>query len=528
MELADKIIENFPGTVLVLDSNFYIIEASKKAKDLLSISIENQNSFYTIFNVTHTNNWKHIENFLKSLKIGQIAESNDIIFVSAEEELERFIATISAVITVDKDGVYTYILNIQNINSYREMQQKLKDSRDSFQQLLNALPNFVWSVRFYQNGQNIQEYVSQAIEKITGYEYKWFEQDNHKWKNLVYDEDLEHLENELDRLITGYQYAFQQDFRMIHHNGNIIWCHISALLEYLEGGYYQIMAVISDITEQKIIASKLAESEARYRLLSENTNDVIFSLNFANEILYLSPSMKNLTGYEPSNLIGQPFSFLLLPGTNTNYLFREIEKINLQLKENSLYTLPHPITVQIEMRTVSGEKLYVKLKIQLMADESKKVMGYRGVLTNITEHKQIEQVLLENQRITYKAAQKTPEAFVLVDKSGTILSLNNVIEKIIQMPQNELIGKNLFSYFTKERAESYKANIKKVFETMDPVSFYESHEEQSYFTFIFPIASRINGDIQKAAIIVRDITNLEKANQAAIENLSMLQLLLWV
>jgi PAS domain S-box-containing protein len=528
MELTNDLMRNFPGSVLVLDTNYYIIEASSVAQKLLSINVETQTSQTTIFSIIHNNNWKGLEKFLRSLKNNTIAESNDIIFVGNLEPIDRFIGTITAVRLLNKSGNIFYILHIQNISAYREIQQQLQDSRDSFQQLLNALPNFVWSLRFYQNGQIINEYVSKAVENITGYEHKWFEQDTHNWKDLIYSEDRDKIETELDKLITGFGGAFQQDFRLLHYNGNIVWCHITALLEHLESDYYQIMAVISDITEKKRALDMLAESEARYRLLSENTNDVIFSLNLENEILYLSPSFKKLTGYEPAELIGQPFSFLLLPGTNTNYLYREIDKINRQLNENALFDLPYPITIQLEMRTKSGEKIFVKLKIQLMADESKKVMGYRGVLSNITEHKKIEKVLMDNQRLTYKAAQKIPEAYVLVDESGNILALNNIVETFFNKPKIELLGENLFSFFTTERADKYKETLKKTLENQEPASLYENHEDKKYFTFIFPITGAKDGHIQKAAFIVRDITDLEEANKAAIENLSMLQLLLWM
>ena len=59
-----------------------------------------------------------------------------------------------------------------------------------------------------------------------------------------------------------------------------------------------------DIVERQRAEEALRESEARYRLITENANDMIALLDQQGAILYISPSVWSLLGYEPAELLG--------------------------------------------------------------------------------------------------------------------------------------------------------------------------------------------------------------------------------
>jgi two-component system, cell cycle sensor histidine kinase and response regulator CckA len=68
-----------------------------------------------------------------------------------------------------------------------------------------------------------------------------------------------------------------------------------------------------DVTDRKEVADVLERAEERYRALIENVSDVITVLDLEANILYLSPSVKLLSGYEPAELLGQPGSAFIHP-----------------------------------------------------------------------------------------------------------------------------------------------------------------------------------------------------------------------
>lgn len=68
--------------------------------------------------------------------------------------------------------------------------------------------------------------------------------------------------------------------------------------------------------EEWEIAGQLADSEARYRMLAENSHDVIWTVDIPSRRLsYISPSIEQLRGYTPAEVLAQPLAASLLPET---------------------------------------------------------------------------------------------------------------------------------------------------------------------------------------------------------------------
>jgi PAS domain S-box-containing protein len=80
-------------------------------------------------------------------------------------------------------------------------------------------------------------------------------------------------------------------------------CSISAFNNSL-GQFEGFVICIRDISERKKTEALLKESERKYRLIAENTNDLIAVVSFSGKYQYVSPSYKQM-GYDPEQLIGR-------------------------------------------------------------------------------------------------------------------------------------------------------------------------------------------------------------------------------
>lgn len=69
--------------------------------------------------------------------------------------------------------------------------------------------------------------------------------------------------------------------------------------------------VSQDITEQKIASNKIEKAEEMYRLLADNSNDLICLNEIDSTFKYISPSIKNLLGYEQLDLLGKKIFSLI-------------------------------------------------------------------------------------------------------------------------------------------------------------------------------------------------------------------------
>ncbi|MBL8165952.1 MAG: PAS domain S-box protein [Anaerolineae bacterium] len=98
-------------------------------------------------------------------------------------------------------------------------------------------------------------------------------------------------------------------------DGDLTWTlvNVQPLLDRLTGRPNLFVVSIIDITQTKKSADALRESEARYRLIAENINDVIVKLLPDGLMTFVTPSCRTLTGYHPEEVVNHSIWDMLHP-----------------------------------------------------------------------------------------------------------------------------------------------------------------------------------------------------------------------
>ncbi|MSP13919.1 MAG: diguanylate cyclase [Chloroflexi bacterium] len=169
--------------------------------------------------------------------------------------------------------------------------------------------------------------------------------------------------------------------------------------------YYQIQRAFSDreIRLTQLLNSHIAfaldrmqgdmalrESEERLRMLAESSGDVLYRLRLDQaQFDYLSPAILRLTGYTPAEINSLQFSSLVTrietpSGVDLTHQEFANGRIDLRKKE-------HRVVYQICTR--SGELIWVEDHSFPWKGKDGAVVGWVGILTDITERRQAEEKL---------------------------------------------------------------------------------------------------------------------------------------
>jgi len=108
------------------------------------------------------------------------------------------------------------------------------------------------------------------------------------------------------RKLTYYERAWSGEDNLLYEGQiNGIW-YIASLRPIRRGGkVIEVIGSCVDITERKEAEQKLRESEAKYRLIAENMQDLIGILGTNGIVLYVSPSIKSVLGFSTDEFEGK-------------------------------------------------------------------------------------------------------------------------------------------------------------------------------------------------------------------------------
>jgi len=155
-----------------------------------------------------------------------------------------------------------------------------------------------------------------------------------------------------------------------------------------------VMLIVTDITRRREAEEALARSESRYRLLAENMSDFVWIVNQNLEFSFASPSVRNLLGYEPSEVLDRSWLDIMTDKAR-DILEKELGKLSEITDEKNKFS---SITVELPFRTKEGRDIWTETKISLLRNDMNFPEGILGISRDITERKIAEDKLIELNR----------------------------------------------------------------------------------------------------------------------------------
>ncbi|MDF1503736.1 PAS domain S-box protein [Roseisolibacter sp. H3M3-2] len=121
---------------------------------------------------------------------------------------------------------------------------------------------------------------------------------------LLHDDDRERIAATVTRALT-HRTPYAYDARFVLPDGRVRHVHGRGRLVFgADGAPTGMVGTAQDVTERREAELRLAEREAYYRSLIENTSDLVTFADAAGVVRYHSPSLTRMLGYPPESHVG--------------------------------------------------------------------------------------------------------------------------------------------------------------------------------------------------------------------------------
>ena len=194
------------------------------------------------------------------------------------------------------------------IGERRRAEADLRTAEHRYRLLAEQIPavTYIWESN-RPEGADPRNYTSPRIEQLLGYTVDEWHASEDFWMSRLHPDDRTGvLAATLRSETTGEPFAME--FRYLHKDGHIVWVADQAILISRDDGRPRLFqGVMIDVTARKEAEHAAAESELRYRDLTEQIPGVIYTAELdpaerGYRLRYVSPQLTEIFGYDARGL----------------------------------------------------------------------------------------------------------------------------------------------------------------------------------------------------------------------------------
>jgi PAS domain S-box-containing protein len=204
---------------------------------------------------------------------------------------------------------------------------------------------------------------------------------------------------------------------------------------HLRGQWAQVQAPGGEMPAPEPVR---CDSEAEYRLLVKNLPNVVFKGYEDWSVDFINDKIESLTGYAKEDFHTRKIKWvdIVFPEDLAGMRNKLVEA----LKGNKSYTREYRI------RHKNGNLLWTQECGQIICNAEGEIDFIYGTFLDITERKQAEEAIRESQRRLLDIIDFLPDATLIIDRQGTVISWNRAIEAMTGVKAHDILGKGNYEY----------------------------------------------------------------------------------
>lgn len=338
---------------------------------------------------------------------------------------------------------------------------------------------------------------------------------------MVHPEDLGNVNEVFERVIRNPG-EFEIEYRFVNRpSTDEYWIHSAGVvIADADGNAARIVGVTQNITERKRAEKALRESEARFKTVVETVPGLLIITDKEGNHIYVGPSCEEITGYTREDLLEGRAKWQVHP--DDLKLVREVYTQAFTNGESGK---------NFEYRAVkkNGEIWWASQSWEPLRDERGEFQGFVTQMMDITDRKQAEEALREAEKNYRELVRYAPAAIYEMDfRKRRFTSVNDAMCQLLGYSREELLAMDPFDITDEEGKARFRTRISRWFKGEEPGRDVE-YKIRTKNGRIIDVALDVtfttdaSGEPLGATVVGHDITELKRAEEAALEREEQLQ-----
>ena len=358
-----------------------------------------------------------------------------------------FPVLLSATAVYDDNGDFLQSrATVFDITERKQAQSELRESERRFRNLFEVAPIGI----LHTDSQGSIILVNEQVEDMFGY-------DRHellgKSVEILIDETLHekhvsHRNKYVNNPIVR-EMGVGLDLYAKHKNGHKFPVEIQ--LSYIDTAVgVNVLSFIMDITERKQAELTLRDSEQRYRLIADNSTDIIISVKPNREFNYISPSFKSILGYASDEFLDKTIESILHPD-DVSKMAQEIQ--DAVANGDTAYDVTN------RYRHKQGHYIWLETQGRILRSADGTVQGFVSASRDITDRKEAERALQESEEQYRRLVETMRGGLVIYDVDNRLTYVNERFCELMGYNREEILGNKLFDFMDEQNAESVRKEL---------------------------------------------------------------------
>jgi diguanylate cyclase (GGDEF)-like protein/PAS domain S-box-containing protein len=191
--------------------------------------------------------------------------------------------------------------------------------------------------------------------------------------------------------------------------------------------------------EKERAEEALRKSEERFRLMVENTHDIIYTLTAEGVFVFASPAWTALLGHPVTQVAGQPFQEFVHPDDLSGCMAFLRAVVELGTRQEG---------VEYRVRHIDGTWYWHTSSAVPLRDEAGTIVGFYGIARDITERKRVEDELRASEARFRAVAETAADAIICSDRADRVFLWNRAAEGMFGYTEGEALGMSARALFS--------------------------------------------------------------------------------